>query len=1103
MNRAFKSIWNAATGTWVAAPETARSKTKGSRRSATLLAAVTLIGSSSAWACNTTQYFCQGSLQSIEIRPDNQHGTGYISATQFAQNKWSFFGGSQLKVNTSGVTHNHSGGVQFSDSTMEVWSYNGVTGGQYEFRNPNTTNVTNLLIKRIYLTPSQSSNAAITGGTFNFYDTSKIVLDGYNAVGGGSFSSQGKQTFEIISSQANEIVKGGTFLIGNHSIVDVNAKSAITGNASFTFQNDAKMEVGNSNGQNNFDQSHAAITGGRFSFHGDSQLNINAENGINFANSQTSAIQTNIRSVINAYKTNSLVGTTITAANDSKINTFEKNAIKNSTIKLQNNALMTLSANLNVGESSLENVHLELRDNATIDLNGESLTPASLGPDPTTTINRYTNLGFITNNNANKASAINLNASGALSTRTSFQDGAGELDVNVVTGNWFFDSAGDYNGYVNPNLNTATFNVYSGATLRTPLWMHTVNALAGSQITQLGSAHQLSLEGTFNPGLREVNLDNFDLYAGSTLVATANSGGNSSRINVADTLTVHGAPNLNVTLTGTGWEQTSQRNFSILTWNNALGLEHFDQVTPLLDTTYAYLTPTLSVNDTDKHLVLTLARASQPNPGDGSGSTPGTGTNPGDGSGSTPGTGTNPGDGSGSTPGTGTNPGDGSGSTPGTGTNPGDGSGSTPGTGTNPGDGSGSTPGTGTNPGDGSGSNPGTGTNPGDGSGNNPIRFADLAESANQRSVANAVEGLDRNHPVYNYVETLPVGAPAAAFNSLSGAGHASMATGLRNLSLPATRLPLSNLRTSLNAGLNPQALTAQVGSTMGSTGLPAFGDKPAWVELVGNWQTLDGDSNNADFKQQSTGFFLGYDNLLGNSDWHLGGSVGYTKTDSETNDNILEGDINSYSATLYAGRALALDTRRQLNVMAGVSYTYHDVDSERWVQGMDQKLTADYNAHTAQLFGEVGYVIGQPDRRYVEPFAGLTYSYLSTDAFTEKGGSAALKSHSDSDNQVLSTLGIRAQTTFDLGTKTGVLRGSLAWQHAFDEQNAERTMAFVDGGQAFNVRGIAAERDTAVVGLGALLNTSENSAVSLDYEGRFASGVRDHSASLKAQWNF
>jgi len=83
------------------------------------------------------------------------------------------------------------------------------------------------------------------------------------------------------------------------------------------------------------------------------------------------------------------------------------------------------------------------------------------------------------------------------------------------------------------------------------------------------------------------------------------------------------------------------------------------------------------------------------------------------------------------------------------------------------------------------------------------------------------------------------------------------------------------------------------------------------------------------------------------------------------------------------------------------------------------------------------------------------------------------------------------------------VLRGSLAWEHAFGDERFDRTMSFADGSQDFRVRSVSMDRDTAVLGFGTQVNLSATAALSLDYEGRFASGMRDHGASLKAQWNF
>lgn len=389
------------------------------------------------------------------------------------------------------------------------------------------------------------------------------------------------------------------------------------------------------------------------------------------------------------------------------------------------------------------------------------------------------------------------------------------------------------------------------------------------------------------------------------------------------------------------------------------------------------------------------------------------------------------------------------------------------------------------------GPRPGTGTT-----------FASLAQTANQRGVANSVESLRRGHEVYNFVETLPVGAPAGVFNSLSGEAHASIISNLPGVSRHAATLPLSNMRTTLNAGLNPVAMTAQVGGTLGSSGLPATTDKPAWVQLVGNWQDVDGDRNAADLDQHSGGVFVGYDNEISNG-WYLGGSLGYTDTDSKVSDRRSDGEISSYSATVYGGKAFALDTQRQLNVMAGLSYTLHDVETERDISGLEQKLKADYDVSSTQLFGEIGYVIGQPDKQYIEPFAGLTVTYLDADSFTERGGSAALKGKGETDTQTVSTLGVRAQTGYNLGNHPALLRGSLAWQHAFEDERMDRTLAFRDGSDAFAVKGVALARDTAVVGLGTQVDVSPTAAVSLDYEGKFASGLTDHGASVKVHWSF
>ncbi|MFX8573833.1 autotransporter domain-containing protein, partial [Acinetobacter baumannii] len=77
---------------------------------------------------------------------------------------------------------------------------------------------------------------------------------------------------------------------------------------------------------------------------------------------------------------------------------------------------------------------------------------------------------------------------------------------------------------------------------------------------------------------------------------------------------------------------------------------------------------------------------------------------------------------------------------------------------------------------------------------------------------------------------------------------------------------------------------------------------------------------------------------------------------------------------------------------------------------GLSDTLTGHYNAGTAQVFGELGYGINAGAARF-EPFANLAYVSLHTDAFTEKGGAAALTSAATATDTTFSTLGLRTST--------------------------------------------------------------------------------------------
>ncbi|HEY4664844.1 MAG TPA: autotransporter domain-containing protein, partial [Comamonas sp.] len=311
------------------------------------------------------------------------------------------------------------------------------------------------------------------------------------------------------------------------------------------------------------------------------------------------------------------------------------------------------------------------------------------------------------------------------------------------------------------------------------------------------------------------------------------------------------------------------------------------------------------------------------------------------------------------------------------------------------------------------------------------MAFAELAESRNQASVANAIESLPNTRPLYRLIETLPVGAPAEAFNSLSGDSHANWQSGLQALSARASGLGPQRMHSNITAGFRPGAAIAQSDGPLPASAWPTSKAMPAWAEVVGHRQSIDGDGNAARLTQNVYGLFIGADEEVGSNGWRVGGSLGFTTADAQVKERYASADTDSYSASVYAGKGFSHAMNR-INVMGGLAYTHHRISSERSVQALGQNLKAKYNAHTTQLFGEVGYAMGQYSKLGVEPFAGISINQQRVGSFEESGGFAALRGQGSKNTSTSTTLGVRAHSDFKLAGKDARVRASLGVRHAW-----------------------------------------------------------------------
>ncbi|MFP3743445.1 autotransporter domain-containing protein [Achromobacter sp. SIMBA_011] len=391
---------------------------------------------------------------------------------------------------------------------------------------------------------------------------------------------------------------------------------------------------------------------------------------------------------------------------------------------------------------------------------------------------------------------------------------------------------------------------------------------------------------------------------------------------------------------------------------------------------------------------------------------------------------------------------------------------------------------------------------PSDDGGSRPIQFVDAAASGNQRAVARALQSLAPDSALYRHVLNLPDGMPAQAFDALSGEAHASAMSILQGATGAMAQMPLSRLRANLGAGWAPGAPTAQLGRGDAAS-LPQSNAQPLWTQVFGNWTTLGGDGNAARTTQTDSGVILGGDVVVG-AQWRLGGALGYTNSRSRTSDRASSADVDSYSVTLYGGRAFEAGAGR-INLSLGAAYTWHDVDTRRSTAaaGLDQTLKASYGASTGQVFGELGYAVPLNDRVTLEPFVGANFSDLRTRGFSESGGDAALRGESGRSRITTTTLGLHARSDFESAGARGAVRGTLGWRHAFGDRNPLSTMSFVQGGDAFSVTGAPVARDAAVVELGVGIDVSKRTTVSALYGGQFGDGNRQNTGSLEVRYRF
>ncbi|KMO37333.1 hypothetical protein VQ02_13625 [Methylobacterium variabile] len=398
----------------------------------------------------------------------------------------------------------------------------------------------------------------------------------------------------------------------------------------------------------------------------------------------------------------------------------------------------------------------------------------------------------------------------------------------------------------------------------------------------------------------------------------------------------------------------------------------------------------------------------------------------------------------------------------------------------------------------------------------NAASFASIGATRNQAATGGAIEALGAGNPLYETVlVNTDAGAARTAFAALSGEVHASAVTAQFETAFFVREAILDRLRRGdladapvfpgLSAPSLPAAYSADLpGRVASPVQVPAQVAEPraygVWGQGFGAFGRTRGDGNAAALSRQISGFVLGADTRmdLGGlpGGWRLGVAGGYTNTSLDVTGRASSGVIESGFGGLYAGTTVGPVALRFGGVAGGNSLSLR---RSILAPGFGQGLNARYGGLAAQVFGEVGYRVAF-GAAVIEPFVGAAAIRIGQDAFTERGGAAALSGLGRDNDLAATTVGVRGSTRLSADLPV-YLTGLVGWRRAYGDVVPKALLAFGAGQAGFLVAGVPINRDAVVAQAGLDWAVSPAATLGVAYTGQ--AGERAHDHAVKGNFTY
>lgn len=350
--------------------------------------------------------------------------------------------------------------------------------------------------------------------------------------------------------------------------------------------------------------------------------------------------------------------------------------------------------------------------------------------------------------------------------------------------------------------------------------------------------------------------------------------------------------------------------------------------------------------------------------------------------------------------------------------------------------------------------------------------------------------------------QLMNLGNAGAALGKASNNGGAQLS--------PAALASSASLASSNSTGRVLDIVSAHMDnlstSQAGDAGLSRITDgKGLWSQVYsGNSHQQDRDDI-AGYHAFYQGLLVGGDAAL-NDNWVAGVLISNTKTMVRIDGDYQRScaDIDSYGLI---GYSTYTGNRWYLSLSAGAVQQKYEIERQITLPGFNGTPTGGYDGIQYVSAAQFSYPIELRSQTYLTPKAGLLYSVLKQDRYTEQGGNgAALKVVPDDTYSLKSNLSVKLEQSYASNYGEFIPFAQLNWRHEFRDNGLHAVANYAadaSGETRFNANGPSAIKDFGMLSLGVSILRNNQLNLSAEYTVEAGRGFTSSTGNLKVVSEF